>query len=444
MKADLLERFIDFSESNSLFQPKDQIIIALSGGGDSLALVDLFSRMNQPIVLAHCNFKLRERESDQDEEFVRKISVVYDLPLYVKEFDTLGYAGKKGISVEMAARELRYSWFDSLLMETSSVSVAVAHHSDDSIETMLINLIRGTGIRGLTGIRPLQGNVIRPLLFCSRSEITKYLEYRHLEYRNDSSNQDLRFIRNRIRHIILPEFEKINPAIRQIIKEEQVLMGQAQQIIDGYTESKIKELAEYEEDQFKISISRLTEEEFPETLLFEMLRPFGFHGRQIRQILLATDSIPGKIFSSPTHTLLIDREHIFVTIRFDESNERFYIDPEMPDNDLPLAIECKVLENFHFKPVADPGIACLDYDKLDLPLILRRWEKGDYFYPLGMDHSKKVSDFFIDQKINRIDKGRAWILASGEQIVWVMGHRIDNRFRVTEETRRVLEIRMGR
>lgn len=443
MKPDLIDRFISFSKSQSLFLPDDQIVVALSGGGDSLALVDLFSRLNQPVVLAHCNFNLRDTESDQDEEFVRKVAVVYDLPLHVADFETAEYSREKGISIEMAARELRYTWFEQIRVETSSTSIAVAHHGDDSIETLLINLIRGTGIRGLSGIQARQGNVIRPLLFTNRSEILDYLEARHLEYRDDSSNKDTRFIRNRIRHIILPEIEKINPAIRQTLREEQVLFNQAQRIIAGYTDLKTKELVTDEGGELKISISGIIEEAFPEIILFEILRPFGFHGRQITQILTAAGSIPGKVFTSKTHTLVVDRLNLIVAAGMETDSERFYFDPAFPDEDLPLKLQGRILHDAAFNPPKDRNFACLDYEKLDLPLILRKWEKGDYFYPLGMDHAKKVSDFFIDQKVNRIEKNRTWILASGEQIVWIVGHRIDQRFRITGDTREILEIMLS-
>jgi tRNA(Ile)-lysidine synthase len=444
MKRDLIDRFIRFAGEHSLFVPDDRIVAALSGGSDSLAMVDLFSRCDQPMVLVHCNFQLRKDESDQDEEFVRKIAVVYDLPLHVTHFQTAGYANEKGISVEMAARELRYAWFEKIRQETASAAIAVAHHADDSAETMLINLIRGTGIRGLTGIQPRQGNIIRPMLFTNRDEVTDYLEMRHLEYRTDSSNADTRFVRNRIRHLILPEIEKINPAIRQTLQEEQQLFIQAQKIISGYTEEKIRELTRRDGDQIKISIPALLGEDHPETILFEFLRPFGFHGRQIPRILSATGSIPGKVFTAGSHTLLIDRGEIIVAPRTAGSSERYYFDPENPDRDLPVQFNCRIINDITHYPPRDPDIACLDYEKLDLPLVLRRWEKGDYFYPLGMDHAKKVSDFFIDRKVNRIDKQEAWILASGEQIVWIPGHRIDQRFRVTPRTRYILQIELIR
>jgi len=443
MKTDLLDRFVEYSAKHNLFLPEECIVVGISGGGDSLTLVDLFIRVNQPVILAHCNFKLRGEESNLDEAFVRKISVVYDLPLYVTEFDTEEYAQKHGISIEMAARDLRYSWFEEIRNETSSSAIAVAHHSDDSLETMLINLIRGTGIKGLAGMQPRQGKVIRPLLFSNRQEITDYLDFRNLEYRTDTSNQDIRFVRNRIRNVILPEIEKINPAIRQTLREEQFLFNQVQKIIDGYTAQKVKKIASIEDDLLKINIHSLVEEQYPETILFELLRPLGFHGRQIRQILAAINSISGKVFTSKTHTLLIDRVYMIITSGGEVSTEKYYFDPESPDTDLPLNFHSRILSIEEYQPSGDPDVAYLDYQKLDLPLILRRWEKGDFFYPLGMDHSKKVSDFFIDQKVNRIDKSRSWILASGEQIVWIIGQRIDNRFKVTEETSDVLEIRIA-
>jgi tRNA(Ile)-lysidine synthase len=440
MKPDLIDRFIGFSDSHKLFGPEDKIVIALSGGGDSVTLVDLFSRLNQPVVLAHCNFGLRGIESDEEEDFVRKVSVVYDIPVFVTRFETREYALQNGISVEMAARELRYEWFEKIRQEKHCKWIAVAHHADDSIETMLINLTRGTGMRGLSGIQPIQGKVIRPLLFTNRSEITGYLEFRHLEYRTDTSNRDVRYIRNRIRQVILPEFEKINPSVRQTLQEEQLLFAQGQAILDRFIAAKAEELTVREGDLFKINISQLKGEEFAETILFELLRPFGFHGRQIRQILLAAGSISGKVFKSKTRSLLVDRDYILVNEGFELISERYYFDPDFPSDDLPIDLNCKVIPDNNYQPTDNPFMACLDNEKLDRPLILRRWEQGDYFYPLGMDHSKKVSDFLIDRKVNRIDKSRVWVLASGEKIVWILGHRIDHRFRVTEDTREILEI----
>ncbi len=443
MKTDLIDRFISFSSSNNLFSPDDQIVMALSGGGDSVALVDLFSRLNQKIILAHCNFSLRGQESDDDEDFVKKISVVYDLPLHAKTFQTREYANEKGISIEMAARDLRYEWFEKIRRETGSARTAVAHHTDDSVETMFINLIRGTGIRGISGIQPIQGNIIRPLLFTNRKEIIEYLDFRHLEYRHDTSNQDIRFVRNRIRQVILPEIEKINPSFRQIVREEQKLFTQAQGIIDDFIRIKNGELLIQQEDQSRININRLKNEKFPEIILFELLRPFGFNGKQVKQILSAAGLNSGRIFNSRNYTLLIDREDMIISETCLQVAERYYLDPEQPENDLPVRFDCTIIPNKNFQPSRNSDTVCLDYEKLDLPLILRRWEQGDFFSPFGMESSKKVSDYFIDQKVNRIDKSRAWILASGEKIVWIVGYRADNRFRITGETKEILEIKVS-
>ncbi len=442
MKADLLDRFLDYSKANNLFFPEDQLVIAISGGGDSVSLVDLLSRLGQRMILAHCNFKLRGDESDEDEAFVRKIAVIYDLSLDVKEFQTVEYASRKGVSIEMAARELRYAWFEEVRAKTGSRAIAVAHHSDDSMETLIINLIRGTGIRGLSGIHPQQGKIIRPMLFTNRNEISDYLASRNIEYRHDSSNLDSKHVRNRIRNVVIPEFEKINPSVRQTISKEQLYFTQAAGIFEEYIQQKKEFLTHTDEEYLKIDKGLLKEEKYPETLLFEILKPFGFHGRQISRILSSTEGNPGKIFTSSTHTLLVDRQYLLVGIRQSANNERYYLDPALPDEDLPLNIQCRVFANETFQPYGDPYTACLDYSLLDLPLILRKWEAGDFFYPLGMDHSKKLSDFFIDQKVSRDHKNRTWILASGEKIVWIVGQRIDNRFRVTEKSREILEIKI--
>ncbi len=440
MKQDLIDRFIGFSKSNRIYLPGETVIVALSGGGDSMAMVDLFSRINQKVILAHCNFKLRGSESDEDETFVRKIAVVYDYRLYLTEFQTREYAMANGISIEMAARELRYAWFEEIRQETESSAIAVAHHSDDSIETMFINLIRGTGLRGITGIQPRQGHLIRPMLFTNREGITNYLRFRDLEYRHDSSNQDTRYIRNRIRKIILPEIEKINPSFKQTLLEEQLLFTGAQGVVDAYNKLISYVLVKHQNGETRININRLKEEEYPGTILFELLRPFGFNGRQIKQILTSAGVFSGKVFHSRTHSLLVDRNDIIIAKGFTPDTDRYYLDPEQPADNLPMSMAWQITGDAKYEPVRSRYTACLDYEKLDCPLIIRRWEKGDFFYPLGMDHTKKVSDFFIDQKVNRLEKSQAWILTSGEKIVWIIGHRIDNRFRITEETKKILEI----
>jgi tRNA(Ile)-lysidine synthase len=442
MKADLLERFTKNAETKRLFNPGDQIIVAVSGGGDSLAMLDLLSRTGQQLILAHCNFQLRHEESDADEQFVRKLAVIYDYPLYVETFNTRSYARENGLSLEMAARELRYRWFDTLLKDTGSAAVAVAHHADDSVETMIINLVRGTGLRGLTGIKPRQGKIVRPMLFANRQEILEYLNYRQLEYRTDSSNRDIRFARNRIRHEILVDMEMINPGVKKVLLEEQVHFDEALKVAGRYLEMINETMIIREEDRIKISIGQLLAQEFTSFVLFETLRPFGYNSHQVSSILESIGSGPGKIFSAGGHTLLIDRDFLIVAPFKRALADRYYIDPVSPPEGLPIDIAFSLKKAEGYAIPNDPGTASLDAAKIDQPLILRKWEKGDFFQPLGMNQSKKISDFFIDKKINRLDKSEVWILTSGEQIVWVVGHRIDHRFRITKETTEILEIRV--
>ncbi len=442
MQPDLIERFKQNLAATRLFATGDQIIAAISGGGDSLAMLDLLIRTGQPVILAHCNFRLRYEESDADEAFVRKLAIIYDCPLHVKTFDTVEYARKNGISLEMAARELRYAWFETLRIETGSAAVAVAHHSDDSVETMLLNLIRGTGLRGLTGIRAKNGNIVRPMLFATRQEIHDYLEFRQIEYRTDSSNRDIRFARNRVRHEILVDMEMINPSVKRILLEEQQHFADLKTLVKSYIEKVSTDLIIRDENRLRISIRVLMAEELPAFILYETLMPYGFNPRQVTRILAAAGSGPGKLFSSKSHTLLIDRDYLLVSDRFSSQAERHYFDPDQPVNDLPVAFETRIIPAEGYTIPRDSKIACLDNALINRPLILRRWEKGDFFHPLGMKQSKKVSDFFIDQKINRLDKSDSWILTSGEQIVWIVGHRIDNRFRITPDTTEILEIRV--
>jgi len=442
MDNDLLPRFLEFSRKVKLFTPNDRIIAGISGGADSIAMIDLFVRIGQPVTVAHCNFSLRGTESDQDEIFVRNYAMERDIPYSSIRFQTMDYAAKKHISIEMAARELRYEWFEKLRKETDSSWVAIAHHADDSVETMLINLIRGTGLRGLAGIRPINARIIRPMLFTGRAEIMAYLESRQLRFREDSSNQDSSITRNRIRHHVLPELEKINPGFRNILLAEQAFFSEAQSLVDRYVDSLRKDLIRQEGKLVKIKKQPIAQSGQKELLLFEVLRDFGFQGRQLDSILEAFESDPGKTFSSSTHRLLLDREYLIIAPLSGMKQPDYSMDPAEPDSFLQAGFEMRILSEPPFHPPADQRIAWLDFDLLVFPLESRSWKNGDHFYPLGMNQEKKISDFFIDNKINRFDKSKVRIITSEGEIVWVAGLRIDHRFRVSPKTVRVLEIRM--
>ncbi|MFH0761880.1 MAG: tRNA lysidine(34) synthetase TilS [Bacteroidota bacterium] len=442
MTNDLLPRFLEFSRKNKLFTPNDRIIAGTSGGADSIAMLDLFVRIGQPVIVAHCNFSLRGDESDQDEIFVKNFASERNIPFKSILFQTIDYATNKHISIEMAARELRYEWFEKIREETGSTLIAIAHHADDSIETMLINLTRGTGLRGLAGIRPINGKIIRPMLFTGRTEISGYLESRQLTFREDSSNQDTSITRNRIRHHLLPEIEKINPGFRNMLLAEQAFYAEAQSLIERYMKSVRKDLIRQERELVKIKKKPITQSRQKELLLFEILRDYGFRGNQLDCILEALESDPGKTFTSHSHRLLIDREYLIIAPLSCLQQTDYYLDPSEPDSFHRAGFEMQILSELPFHPPVDPRVAWLDLDLLDFPLVSRYWKRGDRFYPLGMNQEKKISDFFVDNKIDRFEKSKVRIITSKGEIVWVAGHRIDHRFRITPKTVRVLEIRM--
>lgn len=442
MAVDLLPRFLEYSRRNKLFTPNDRIIAGVSGGADSIAMLDLFIRIGQPVIVAHCNFSLRGDESDQDERFTRLFAEERNIPFMSKQFQTSDEAAEKHISIEMAARQLRYDWFEEIRKETGCSLIAIAHHADDSVETLMINLARGTGLRGLAGIRPVNGRIIRPMLFTGRREISEYLETRQLAFREDSSNQDTSITRNRIRHHLLPELEKINPGFRGMLLSEQAFFSEAQSLVERYVESLRKDLIRQDGNRVWITKKPVEESGQKELLLFELLRDYGFKGRQLETILEAFDSEPGRTFSSVTHRLLVDRENLIIEPHSGMTPTDVFLDPADPDSCLQAGFELRILSEPHFHPPHDPRIAWLDLDLLVFPLISRSWQAGDHFYPLGMNQEKKVSDFFIDNKVNRFEKSRIRILTSNGEIVWVAGLRIDHRFRVTPKTVRVLEIRI--
>ncbi|HBB90621.1 MAG TPA: tRNA lysidine(34) synthetase TilS [Bacteroidales bacterium] len=441
MGTDLIQGFLEYSRLQELFDPSDLILVAVSGGKDSMALADCLIRIGQPMVVAHCNFGLRAGESDEEERFVNDYFANRSIPVRTRTFPTREYAESQGISIEMAARDLRYEWFEEVRRDLSCSVIAVGHHADDSIETSLINLIRGTGLRGLSGIRPRAGYVVRPLLFASREQIRTYINSRNIPFREDSSNRDVSIIRNRIRHVVIPILESMNPGIRSVITEEQACFAKAQHLIDNYVKVYDQKVIRADDGTINIPFTGILNSEFPEIILFEMLRPYGFHGKIIPVILRSLQGSSGKTFLSRTHQLLIDRDSILVYFPGAKSDYRYYLDPADPGSMEEAGFEAELHTAGPFVPSADPWCAWLDFDALEFPLVVRPWQAGDYFVPLGMNHKKKVSDFFIDSKISRLTKSQTPVVLSGGQIAWIPGHRIDHRSRITDATTNVLILR---
>lgn len=441
MVREAIEKFLD--QYNI---PRDAgFILAVSGGADSISMLHAFKYLNLKILVLHCNFSLRGKESDMDEQFVKRFCDNYGIAHSVKKFDTTGYAREKGISIEMAARELRYTWFREMKQKKKLDYIVVAHHADDVAETILINLCRGTGIKGLTGIKPVNGDILRPLLDCPRTGILKYIEDHRLGYRTDSTNNSLDYVRNKIRHQIIPIFKEINPSFLDTISENCNTLKETEQIYLHGIEQLQEEILDCEGDEILIHIARTLASPAPYTLLYETLKPFGFNKTQIRDILKAHSATPGKQFIAGSNILVKGRtywrlyedskgEQTTLTIdtpgiyQIGDSTYQFTVTPRTDDFAIPK----------------DTAIASLDADKIKFPLQIRNWQAGDYFCPIGMKRSKKkVSDYFTDQKFSPKQKKECLLMLSDDKIVWIIGERPDDRFKITSFTKNILQIRPG-
>lgn len=534
------------------------VIVALSGGPDSVALADILVRLGYPVVALHCNFHLRGDESDRDETFARTFArQTLGIPFYKVDFDTAAYATRRHLSIEMAARHLRYAWFEEMRRTLDARAIAVAHHRDDSVETLLMNLLRGSGIRGLCGIRPRNGYVVRPLLAVSREEIMEWLAVHDLPYVTDSTNLSDAYTRNFIRHRVLPLLEEINPAARVTLARSAAHLASVEPIYNSVIEQAGWRVMA---GPCRLSIHELFAFPSPETVLYELLQPYGFTRTVASEVFRALRQISGKQFFSPTYRLIKDRDcllleplHpvsepdqawmaepakkdrrentpwqeaiIYPSVRISvpssssatasvppvmepscapssaslppsvklshtspsapsapvpppgapfavpadtrraaarppkdaipgfpaapRAEERYLINEKSPGLAWPFCLSCRKITlaegettflsgKYPFRH--DPGTAYFDYDKLRFPLCLRRWRTGDRFVPFGMTGRKKVSDYFTDRKFSRLQKENAWLLCSGEEIIWIVGERTDNRFRVREETKNMLVV----
>jgi tRNA(Ile)-lysidine synthase len=341
----------------------------------------------------------------------------------------------------MAARELRYSWFEEIRSGGNYQFIALAHNMDDVIETFFINLARGTGIRGLSGIKPKKEKIIRPLLFASREEIIRYSEEKNVQFQEDSSNKKIKYIRNRIRHNIIPELVTINPRVRENILESISNLADVEKLYLQSIEEYKRDVIGRKGNSITIDIPALKVRDPMRTLLYELLRPYNFQKHTIRDIIDSLEGIAGKQFFSATHRLIKDRDELIITEIPEGERCRYYIEDDVIHIAKPIAVSFTCTNKpADLRFTNDPFLAYFDYDLLEFPLIIRKWEKGDYFQPLGMNHIKKLSDFFIDEKFSIHDKENTWLLTSGNKIIWIMGHRIDDRFKITSDSKRMFVV----
>lgn len=438
----MLRRFLQFIEENALAKLEEKILLAVSGGLDSVVMVHLFHRAGFRFAIAHCNFQLRGKESDQDALFVKSLAESFGAEYFEERFDVASFAKKRGMSLQEAARTLRYTWLAHVCREKSFDHIATAHHLDDSIETMLFNLIRGCGLRGLHGILPQKGLVIRPLLFAYRAELEGWAKKEGIHWRDDSTNETLKYDRNKIRLEVLPAMEKVHPRVRKNLVETMQRLRETEAIFDAF-------LARFRDEAFFWSSGRLclkksvfTYGEANQTLLHELLAPFGFKPAQISQISAAFDHQPGARFFSQTHCLLMDRNHLEIVPLSKQAVKEVFIEEIPATVEVPEGI-------FHFEWIdATPeeldfkeDILFMDFDKVVPPMKLRRWEAGDIFQPLGMGGKhQKLQDFFSNNKLSLFDKEHVWLLVDAEKICWIAGYRSDERVKVGPKTHRILKV----
>ena len=425
MIIDKVRHFI--AKEHLISSHQETILVALSGGADSVALLRILLKLGYSCIAAHCNFWLRAEESLRDEEFVTQLCQELKVPLYKTSFATFSYAEQKSISIEMAARELRYNWFYELKETIHIDSIAIAHHIDDTIETLLLNLIRGTGIKGLTGIPPRNQDIIRPLLCLYREEIEEYLQSIGQAFVTDSTNLETEYTRNKIRLNLLPLMEEINPSVKKTLNETIGYLRETEHIYLEAIKKGIKQV--YKNN--KIDIAKLLQEPSPSSLLYEILYPKGFTSQQIESIHNSLYEQPGKQFFSSKWRVLKDRDYLLIE--------------EKDKKTTPPQLEFEEVEyNTDFIIPKDKEIACFDKNKLKEPLTIRKWQQGDYFIPFGMKGRKKISDYLTDEKFSRFDKENVWLLCSGENIAWIINERTDQRFRIDKETQRVVIVKEKR
>lgn len=441
----LFEQFRQFADDHSLFHPGERVLLSVSGGVDSVVMAHLFLRAKVAVGIGHCNYQLRGAASDGDEDFVRDLAEQFGVPAHVAVFDTRAEAERQGWSIQMAARELRYDWLEEMRRAEGYDRIATAHQLDDSVETFFYNFAKGAGLRGLHGIPIRRGAIIRPLLFATKTEIRAYAEGHHLGFREDASNAFDVYARNKIRLQAIPVFRDLNPAFDTTAAANLERLREAEYLYDLALERIRAEVLRLEGERTWIDIDRLLfHYRAASTILFELLRPFGFLSAQIPQILENTGRQPGARFFSETHCLLIDRENLVVEPRVIDSEEKVYYLAEqidtvyLPDGHVSFRWQEGRPASFS----RDPYRVEIDAGLLEFPLRFRRWRPGDFFHPLGMSGQRqKLQDFFTNQKVLRTDKDRIWLLENGDgAICWVVGHRIDERFKITPATVRYVEM----
>ena len=432
----MLTKFQNHLTSQFSFLKEKKLFIAVSGGIDSIVLVDLLHKLEYEIAVLHCNFSLRGAESDGDEAFVKSFCKERNIEVLVQKFDTKQFASDYKLSIQVAARKLRYDWFYEQLENRNYDFILTAHHLNDSLETFLINFSRGTGLDGLTGIPAQNDKIIRPLLPFSREEIELYAKENAVQWREDSSNSSNKYLRNKLRHDVIPILKEVQPNLLSSFENTIKHLQQAQSLVNDASRIIYKEVVTEEENSIKINLKKLIQLANYQAYLYQWLKDFGFVAWDDIYDLVSAQS--GKKVLSPEFILVKDRDFFILTPKIEEEiTQEFLIEKEDGKVNIPLKFTfCNVSDI----SVTDSNSIFVDENKLQFPLTLRKWQEGDYFYPFGMTGKKKLSKYFKDEKFSLTDKSTTWILCSDNQIVWIINKRMDDRFKVNNNTTTILKI----
>ena len=468
----LQQKFIQHLKQFTFIQKKQKQLIAVSGGVDSVVLCDLMNAAGYDFVIAHCNFQLRQEESERDEQFVRELGKKYGKEVLVEKFDTKKYALEQKVSIQVAARELRYKWFREIIDEQRATNneqsgtierltknklqatshdsqltthpihyILTAHHANDNIETVLMNFFKGTGIAGLHGILPVQGKVVRPLLFAKKDELVEYAKENGLGFVEDSSNLSDKYTRNFFRHNLFPMLKEVYPNLEENLLNNIQRFTEAEELYKESIEQHKKKLLEYKGNEVHIPVLKLKKTIALSTIIYEIIKDFGFTSTRVPEVVDLLESETGKYLSSSSHRIIKNRNWILISPQ--QTSEAANILIEKSDKKVVFSAGELSLEVVDYENIAIANsnfTTTLDRGEVTFPLLLRKWKQGDYFYPLGMRKKKKLSRFFIDQKLSKTDKENVWVLEMNKKIMWIVGHRIDERFKIQTSTKQVLKI----
>ncbi|AWG22342.1 tRNA lysidine(34) synthetase TilS [Flavobacterium faecale] len=435
----MIERFKKQLQARFSFLENKKLLLATSGGLDSMVMVDLFRKAKFEIAIAHCNFQLRGLESFGDQNFVQEYAEEHAIPFFLTQFDTTAFANDYKLSTQVAARELRYNWFYEVLQEEGYDYILTAHHADDNIETFLINLSRGTGLDGFTGIPEQNGEIVRPMLSLTRQDILEYAQNEGLQWREDSSNASDKYVRNKIRHHLVPLLKSLNPQFMEAFQKTQSYLQDASEMVEDASTMVYQQVVRQDDEVFYIDLKQLLKLPNYKAYLYQWLKDFGFTSWD--DIYELVDSLSGKQIYSSDFRLIKDREQLILSpIVKEDANLSFLVHKEEQDVNLPLKLTLKEVDS-----ITDPSNTSIfvDAEKLVFPLVLKKWIEGDDFQPLGMGgKSKKLSKFFKDEKMSLLEKEATWVLWSGDTVVWIVGKRADERFKVRKQTLKLLNIQL--